>query len=309
MIQARFTAAIGTPLTEEECLHVEGLRLQMQSLLEAGIEGVLAAGSMGAMQLLTHPTYADLVRHITEIAAGKCEVLVGAGDTGLARTRERILYLNGFRIDGVAVLAPFFWNFSQEELIEYYRALADVSRAPLYLYDLPQVTHTKLSLETILTLSSHPNIRGAKLSCEVSFARQLIDRVDPGFRVIVAAPDLVDVLLRSGIREHLDGMWTVAPRWTVAIGRAAAQDQWDQAAGHQRDLTALRNLIVNLGFAVFTEIMNARGIPGEFAPRPCRRLSEPQRQSLLAEPILRRLLQEDSVRRDNKDNKGRYPIF
>jgi len=175
-MSAYFISAIGTPLEEDECLHEEGLRAELEDQWRHGIHGILAAGSMGAMQLLTDATYRRLVKACVEVTAGRGEILIGAGDTGFARTRERIRFLNGCRIDDVAVLAPYFWRFGQVELTEYYRALADESKAPLYLYDLPQVTGTKLATETILALAGHPNIRGAKMSCEFPLARHVIDR-------------------------------------------------------------------------------------------------------------------------------------
>jgi len=111
--------------------------------------------------------------------------------------------------------------------------------------------------------------------------------------VIVAQPDLVDVLLRAGYEQHLDGMWAVAPGWTVAIGRCAAEGDWAGAAEHQRSLTALREWFVRGSFDVFTVLMNARGIPGRFAPRPFPRLTGAQREQVLGDPAVQRLIRED----------------
>ena len=291
-MEAKFITAIGTPLTEQEALHEEGLRIELEDQWASGIDGVLVGGSMGAMQLLTGETYRRLARVAVEITAGRGEVLVGAGDLGLTRTMERITFLNELKIDGVAVLAPFFFSFGQKELIEYFRALADASKAPLYLYDLPVVTGTKIKLETMLELAKHPNIRGAKVSCDVPFQRLLVDTVGDSFRVIVAQPELVDVLLHHGINEHLDGMWSIAPRWVVAIGQCASAGDWEGAARHQRDIRDLRNLIVKFGFGVYTDLMNAYGIPGIFAPRPFPRLGDADRQNVLDEPVVQRLCQE-----------------
>jgi len=287
-----FITAIGTPLTEDEQLHEQGLEIELADQWGAGIDGILVAGSMGAMQLLTDATYRRLISRSVDLSAGRGEILVGAGDAGFARTRDRIRLLNEFAIDGVAVLAPYFWTFGQDELIDYYRALADEARAPLYLYDLPQVTGTKLTTETVLTLAEHPNIRGIKASAQPAFSRQLIDRVDASFRVIVAEPDLVDVLLHHGIDNHLDGMWAVAPQWIVAIGRCAAEGDWPGAAAYQQQLSQLRDLIVQGRLAVFTELMNARGIPGRFAPLPFRPLDAARRERLLDEPVLRKLVRD-----------------
>ena len=69
-------------------------------------------------------------------------------------------------VDGVVVLAPYFYQLGQVDLIAYYRGLADQCRKPLYMYDLPQRTRTNLELETVLQLAEHANIRGIKCSGE-----------------------------------------------------------------------------------------------------------------------------------------------
>ena len=107
MKSAHFITAIGTPLTEDEALHEQGLEAHLADQRNSHIDGILVGGTMGAMQLLTEETYRRLVRRAVELWAGHGEIFVGAGDTGLARTRERILFLNQFQIDGVAVLAPY----------------------------------------------------------------------------------------------------------------------------------------------------------------------------------------------------------
>ena len=294
MSQARLISAIGTPLTEDESLHVEGLKAHLEDQFQHEIEGLLVAGSMGQMQVLDDQTYRDLIRESVELATGKAEILVGAGDTAYTRTRQRIEYINQFQVDGVAVLAPFMWKFGQSELIDYYRALADVARAPLYLYDLPQVTGTKLEWETMFELARHPNIAGAKCSDKFDWTRQLIEQVDEqnlNFRVIMAQPHLLDILVHFGFRDHLDGMWAWAPHWSKAIVMHTEAGEHGQALAYQRDLSALQRLLIQYGIDCFTVLMNERGIPGEFGARPRAKMTEQQRQQLLNEPLAIRLLQ------------------
>jgi 4-hydroxy-tetrahydrodipicolinate synthase len=170
--------------------------------------------------------------------------------------------------------------------------LADVSRAPLYLYDLPTLTGTKLQLATVVQLSEHPNIRGIKCSDEPSYTRRLIDHIDGRpFRVIMAQPDLIDVFFRFGIREQLDGMFALCPEWVVDLSKQVLKGDFAAAAARQRQVSALRFTLIKHGlFPAFTAAMNARGIPGNFAPMPYQALSEEQCAALLAEPVLRELL-------------------
>jgi 4-hydroxy-tetrahydrodipicolinate synthase len=299
-------AAVGTPLTADETLHAEGLELHVADQWRAGMTGVLLGGTMGLMQLLAEDTYRQLIQVGVRAAAGRGEVMAGIGDTSLARTRERIRCTNEHRLDGVVCLSPFLWKFTQEEMVAYFHALADASRAPLYLYDLPVLTGVKLSFETVLAAARHPNIRGIKCSADLGWTRQLIDMAPKGFRVIVAQADLVDVTLRSGITQHLDGVYALAPDWTVGIARAAAAGNWELAAGYQQKLSAILRTLRDFGvFPAFTALLNARGIPGNYCPAPMRPLDETRRAALLATPIVAELLDADgAAAHAASDNSG-----
>lgn len=294
---ATVISAIGTPLTDAELLHEEGLAAHVEDQWSNGISGLLVAGTMGLLQLLRDQTYAALVRRSVEFSRGKGEVLVGAGDCGFARTRDRISFLNTQEIDGVVVLAPYFLTFTQRELLDYFSALADESRAPLYLYDLPQRTRCKIELPTALALAKHPNIRGIKCSDQPTYARELRDALDgegnEHFRVVIAQAAMVDVFLRGGFREHLDGMFAIAPHWTVEIVRCAQRGDWEAAGVFQRRLNALQHLVIRYGvFPTMMVMLNARGIPGNYAPRPLKPLDSATRDLLLADAAMTELLRD-----------------
>lgn len=294
----RLIAAVGTPLTSDESLHLEGLESHLDDQWSHGMTGCLIGGTMGTLQLLTEQTYRDLVVHGTRLAARRGEVLMGVGDAGFARTRDRIRFANTQKVDGVVVLSPYLFAFSPNEVEDYFLALADASTRPLYLYDLPGLTGVKLSFETVLKLAQHPNIRGIKSSGDFCWTRQLIDCAPAGFRVIVAQADLIDVLLRHGVREHLDGVFALAPHWVQRIADAARAGDWAEAANAQGRLCSLLRTLKQYGvFATFTALLNQRGIPGNYAPAPYRPLDVDRVEALLAEPIVREFLSESRPRR------------
>jgi 4-hydroxy-tetrahydrodipicolinate synthase len=294
MQQIRLIAAIGTPLAPDETIHVPGLEAHVEDQFHNGMTGILVGGTMGAMQLLGDATYRQLVECIVAFKS-RGEMMVGVGDTSLKRTLERIEWLNGFRVDGAVVLTPYFWSFSQAELVEYFTTLADASKNPLFLYDLPALTKTNLEFETIELLSKHPNIHGIKCSGELGKSRALLENAGADFRVVVAQAEIVDILIGHGFREHLDGVFALAPFWVAQIADAAAAGNWDEAKRYQQNISALLRVLRRHGvFQAFGTILNARGIPGCFAPRPMRQLSEKEKDAVLAEPIVQRLLESSS---------------
>lgn len=292
MNKSRFISAVCTPLDNEDALHEDGLAAHVEAQWSAGIDGILVAGTMGLLQLLRDDTYEALCRRSIEFTRRRGELMIGAGDTSLARTLARVEFLNSLDgVDGVVVLPPYFIQFTQAELVDYYREIADMSRAPLFLYDLPQRTRSKIETATVLQLIEHPNIKGIKCSDNFDVTRGLIAATAGRTRVIVAQPLLVDAVLREGAHEHLDGVFPLVPEWTVAIGRAADAGDWARAATYQAKLSAILAVLVKHGiFPAATAIANARGVAGRLGPRPFRMLDAAARDRCLAEPIVVELL-------------------
>lgn len=280
--------AVGTPLDGEERLHLAGLEQQLHDQTQAGMHGVLVAGSMGLMQMLHDDTYRDLAENATRLWSGKGEILVGVGDVSLVRTLSRIQTVTRYRIDGVVAVTPYFFRFSNSELVQYFRTLADASPVPLYLYDLPARTGVAIDMQVYEALVEHPNIKGAKISGRLEIARQLIDAFGEKFRVIVAEPDKMDALVSEGIHAHLDGMFAIAPHWVQSIVQAAFRRDHDEAARWQKKLTQLRDVLsaASSPLGAFTTMMNARGISGRFHAAPYADLPATERDDLLATSIM-----------------------
>ena len=285
--KACFISAIGTSLDENENLHIEGLERLLDRQWLAGIHGVLVAGTMGAMQLLRDDTYRSLVEQSTTLSNNRGEVLVGCGDTSLARTREKIEFLNRYPIDGVVALSPYFIPFNQEELYCYYTALANLSRHPLYIYEIPCRTGVSLEHITVERLAEHPNIQGIKCSREWEWTEELIRRLGDRLRIIVVQLEKIDLLLEQGVLEHLDGIFSIVPSWTIELGKAVENGDQPRALEYRRRLVHLRDVLRQFGsFQTATAIWNSQGIPGNFAPAPMQPLSEQQKTQLFDDPVI-----------------------
>ena len=75
------------------------------------------------------------------------------------------------------------------------------------------------------------------------------------------------------------------------IVRHAERGEWAEATAGQKRLNLLQAQVVRYGvFQTMTALLNARGIPGNFAPRPLRPLDIAVREQFLANPVVAELL-------------------
>jgi len=97
----RIIPAVGTPLTPDSSIHREGLAAHLDDQWRGGAAGVLVAGSMGSMQLLTDAAYAELAGLSAELCRGRGELLFGVSEASLARAIERVRVVEREAGDGV----------------------------------------------------------------------------------------------------------------------------------------------------------------------------------------------------------------
>ena len=88
--------------------------------------------------------------------------------------------------------------------------------------------------------------------------------------MVPAQPLIVDTLVRCGVRENLDGIYSILPGLSMSIVAAAEKGDYALAAARQADLTEFLMLIITAYplFPACTAILNARGVPGKVHPFP-----------------------------------------
>ena len=130
--------------------------------LEAGMSGVVVAGSTGEAALLDEKERGALVEVARYSVPGDRRLIVGTGaeSTRLAKRYAKIAAERG--ADAVLVVAPHYYGAKAVALRDHYVAIADESPIPVILYSIPKYMHFPLSSQLVAELARHENIIGIK---------------------------------------------------------------------------------------------------------------------------------------------------
>ncbi|MFI4874632.1 MAG: dihydrodipicolinate synthase family protein, partial [Blastopirellula sp. JB062] len=210
------------------------------------------------------------------------------------RTLSRIRTAERHDVDGLVILTPYLMKFTEQELLSYYLRLADAANKPLFLYDLPVLTGTALSMELIEQVTSHPNVHGLKCTRDWEWTTQLWSRFGNRTRVVPAQPERVADLIRLQVPDNLDGLFAIFPNQSRALADAADRGHWEEAARLQADITSFLDIAREKSlFGAVTCILNSLGVPGLMAPEPYYQLSREEQDDLLNRDAIRRLIENE----------------
>jgi len=157
-------AATVTPFDGNGTLDRDAARRNVRTLLDAGLHGVLLAGSTGEAALLDQTERDGLLQAVRDEVPSSRFLLMGVGTESTRHTIARAKHAATLGADAVLVVAPHYFTALMTPAVQraHYMAVADASPAPVVLYSVPAFMHYHLDPDVVCELALHDNIIGIK---------------------------------------------------------------------------------------------------------------------------------------------------
>lgn len=210
----------------------------------AGVAGFVALGTTGEPAALDAREQDAVLATVLE-AAGALPVIVGVSGNHTVSVCERVGELNNLPVAGVLASAPYYIRPSQAGLVGHFTALADASRKPLIVYDIPQRTGVQLELRTLLELAAHERIVAVK-DCGGSLDKTLALIADGRLQVLCGE----DLEMFGSLCAGAAG--AIAASAHLRVERFVAMERMLRE-GHLTDARAVWHSLVPLVRAMFAE--------------------------------------------------------
>jgi 4-hydroxy-2-oxoglutarate aldolase len=275
-----------TPFNRRGDVDEERFRRNLQKYAGTGLAGVVVAGSTGEALFLNEAERLRLIEIARNVVCPPELLLVG---TGLESTRETIRLSReaiARGADALLVLPPHYYKPKMDApaLIAHFEVLASKVKRPIVLYSIPQFTGINMEVETIATLSRHPNIVGLKESSgNLAFVKTILCKVAPGFRVLVGSVGILLDALRAGAAGAVLGQACFAPALCVGVYEAFCRGQAKTAHELQQRLLPLAQKIsLPFGVSGIKAALDLSGYHGGLPRSPLLPLSPKSRQMVSA---------------------------
>jgi len=238
-----------TPLLSNSQLDVEGVKKVVNHLIDGGVHGIFILGTTGESISLSYQARRDLIEQTALHINNRIPLLVGITDTSI----EESLKLSRLAYDSAAAAVvaapPFYFNLGQEELYEYYWDLADRSKLPLFLYNMPSMTKINMSVDTAVRLSKHSNIIGLKdSSANTVYFQSLkysINRDD--FALFVGSEEILAETVLMGGNGGVTGGANLFPKLYVKMYEAAVARDFETIMVLQKQILEIATLLYRIG--------------------------------------------------------------
>src|SRR5499425_3476150 len=160
MFSGALTALV-TPFRAGE-VDTRALAALVEEQIGAGIHGLVPCGSTGEAATLTHEEHVQVVQAVVRVARGRVPVVAGTGSNS---TAEAIRLTHGAEeagADAALLISPYYNKPTQEGIYRHYAAIAEATKLPLIVYNIPGRTASNIAPETIGRMARIPNVVGVK---------------------------------------------------------------------------------------------------------------------------------------------------
>ncbi len=227
--------ALSTPFNQDESIDVETLRKIVDRSIDAGVDGVVAAGSTGEVGSLSSEERLQLIDTVIKQADGRVPVIANTGATSTAEAIRLSRAAEELGADVLMLITPYYEPLSLEETVTYIKDVARSVQIPVMLYNIPAVTGVNLDPATVRALAEEvENIRYIKdSSANWEQALQLIHHHSDVIATFIGWDVYLYSALVEGAAGVMAGTANVVPTEIVAVSRriaegdlAGARDQW-----------------------------------------------------------------------------------
>ncbi len=130
--------------------------------IEEGIDGLVVAGTTGEGSTLTDEEHVKAIEFTVDRANGRVPVIAGTGSNDTEYALKLTDDANRTGVDGILVVTPYYNKATQKGLELMYNKIADHSKSPVILYNVPSRTGVNIEPTTYRALADHGNIVAIK---------------------------------------------------------------------------------------------------------------------------------------------------
>ncbi|MFA5615409.1 MAG: 4-hydroxy-tetrahydrodipicolinate synthase [Syntrophorhabdaceae bacterium] len=160
VLKGVFTALV-TPFRNGN-IDEKALKKLIDFQIAGGVDGIVPCGTTGEAPTLSYEEHEKVIELTVKYTAGKVPVIAGTGSNCTDEAIELTRTAKKLGVDACLLTTPYYNKPTQEGMVSHFTAIAEETRLPVVLYNIPGRTGVNMIPETIARLAKVKNIVAIK---------------------------------------------------------------------------------------------------------------------------------------------------
>src|SRR6476660_1558599 len=126
-----------TPFQSDDFIHFEMFKKNLDTQLEAGIDGIILGGPLSEANTLTRDEKMSLLRFTLQAINRPVPVIMNIAEQSTIEAIQFAKEAEKNGADGLMILPPMRYKADDRETVEYFRRIAEAVSLPVMIYNNP----------------------------------------------------------------------------------------------------------------------------------------------------------------------------
>ena len=237
--------ALITPFNEDETIDFPALARLVEYQIQNGIDYLVVLGTTAETPTLTEEEKARVRSFVIEKVAGRVPIVMGLGGNNTRAIVDSLKTQNFDGVDAILSVVPYYNKPSQEGIYQHYKAIAQATKLPVILYNVPGRTGVNMTAGTTLRLArDFDNIVAIKeASGNITQMDDIIKNKPADFMVISGDDGITFPLITLGAVGVISVIGNAFPREFSRMVRLALNGDYASALTIHHRFTELFSLL------------------------------------------------------------------
>jgi 4-hydroxy-tetrahydrodipicolinate synthase len=254
--------AMVTPFDQNGEIDFNATRNLVNYLLANGTDGLVVSGTTGESPTLSPDEKVALFKFVVEVVGGRVPVIAGTGSNNTRASISLTKQAEEAGVDGIMLVVPYYNKPNQEGLYQHFKTIADSTKLPIILYNIPGRSSINMAVETVVRLSEIENIVTVKeASGNLDAMAEIISKTPSDFTLYSGDDGLaLPVLAIGGAGVISVASHVIGNELQDMINSFTGGNHQKAAEAHRKLLPIIRSLFAQPSPAPVKAALNMNGI-------------------------------------------------
>ena len=275
--------AITTKFNNRQSLDIDLFCKNIIAQTEAGVNGIVVAGTLGEASVLTLEEKEILLKAALDVVSNKIPVVLNIAEGATAEALKQAELADKWGAKGLMLLPPMRYKSDNRETVTYFKTIADATNLPVMIYHNPIDYRIEITLDMFEELAEASTIQAIKESTrDVTNITRLINRFGDRYKILCGVDTIAMEELLLGADGWVAGLVCAFPKETVAIYRLTKAGRIEEAAKIYRWFMPLLELDIHPKLVQYIKLCEAAtGLGSEYVRAPRLTLVGEEREHVL----------------------------